>query len=485
MNVILLIRNWFCPYYRDLEPQVQRRTNTALFFLMLSLAAGAYSFCKWQAAGHIYLIESSMFLMVMELTGALVLKFTRSIRWALNFGFVGMMVNCFNLIYQTGGFVVSSQTLWIAVLFISFYLTATLLSAFIWSGFTLALTILMAYGHTTGYPYPNLPDVGNQVVVEAYTGAIVPSLIICAGLWFLINMRDDALSNASRMQHDAELHAQSAEQGAKTLSGVLTQVEHGASELSDVSNILSAQSTQLGSNVNLLNQSCEGQSSASEQITQQLHQFTMEMDTVAQALNQLADDSTVIDNKAQSSSVSLSATHEAITKIAETNKQITTVAAMITSVAEQTNLLALNAAIEAARAGEQGRGFAVVAEQVRELSKKSNDAAGEIRTILQQSHQEIVNGEELMDKTHTELTDIIKQINDIQGQTGSINQIVVRQSEVIQELHAASEEFSEGTSNTAGISQEVAQLGGELTAQATKVKEMVMMLDSALEGSKA
>jgi methyl-accepting chemotaxis protein len=58
--------------------------------------------------------------------------------------------------------------------------------------------------------------------------------------------------------------------------------------------------------------------------------------------------------------------------------KIDRIVTLIDRVAGQTNLLALNATIEAARAGEHGRGFAVVANEVKELSRHTRQAAGEI-----------------------------------------------------------------------------------------------------------
>ena len=87
--------------------------------------------------------------------------------------------------------------------------------------------------------------------------------------------------------------------------------------------------------------------------------------------------------------VALQETQGAMESVLQVSKRISGIISTINDIADQTNLLALNAAIEAARAGEAGRGFAVVAEEVRSLARKSSTSAGEIDTLVEETHQRV------------------------------------------------------------------------------------------------
>ncbi|HDM8152257.1 TPA: chemotaxis protein [Vibrio harveyi] len=480
MNPATLWRSAFMPRQTQWTRTQQRQADILSLFTFIAFLVGIYSLIKWSKHGYESLIFTSVLLIALELISAFSLRWFKQPALSLNLGFVGMSVHALNIIYQSGGVVDSTQTYWVPLLVVAFFLSGTRIMAISWSALVIVLSAVMTYQHVSGFGFPQLLLSESAQRVEIWSGTVLPLVVICIAQAFTAKQRDIAIESAEKAKAESELVAQKATEGELRLTEVLEQANQNSSELKQVSQVLDEQSSQLDAQVNALNVNSESQASAAEQMSQQVHHMTTGIEESSKFVEELREKSEGVHQQAEKSSELLEDSTQAISQIITSHEDIMKVADLITSVAEQTNLLALNAAIEAARAGEQGRGFAVVADQVRELSAKSSQSAVEIRNLLDRSEQEVKHGQSVVTSSTERMNTIIQQVTTISHDVQSLSGIMATQMTALKELDEASSEVANGVVNTKIIAETVAQYGSELNGQVVAVRNLTQQLDQVV-----
>jgi methyl-accepting chemotaxis protein len=137
---------------------------------------------------------------------------------------------------------------------------------------------------------------------------------------------------------------------------------------------------------------------------------------------------------------------------------------VIDDLAEQTNLLALNAAIEAARAGEHGLGFAVVADEVRKLAEKSAQSTKEISELIQSIQKEARKAVENMDRSTTIVNEGLDLGGELNTALRKISNVVTEVYKFAQEIGAATNEQSHGSSQIARATTRLNEITHEINS---------------------
>ncbi len=158
---------------------------------------------------------------------------------------------------------------------------------------------------------------------------------------------------------------------------------------------------------------------------------------------------------------------------------------VIDDLAEQTNLLALNAAIEAARAGEHGLGFAVVADEVRKLAEKSAQSTKEISELIQSIQKEARKAVENMDRSTGIVNDGLGLGQELNGALRKISNVVTEVYKFAQEIGAATNEQSHGSSQiaraTTRLNETTHEINSAVEEQASGAQAVVKAMERMRE----
>ncbi|OWQ83063.1 hypothetical protein CDN99_27405 [Roseateles aquatilis] len=163
---------------------------------------------------------------------------------------------------------------------------------------------------------------------------------------------------------------------------------------------------------------------------------------------------------------------ETMTSIGASSQRMSEIVAVIDAIAFQTNILALNAAVEAARAGEQGRGFAVVAAEVRNLAKRSAEAAGEVKVLIGESVTRVERGQSEVRTAGDAIAGIERGIGAVSAEIERIAHEVTEEAASLQQLRGNFTDVERVVQQNAALVEEAAASAASLNDQAERMNAL-------------
>jgi signal transduction histidine kinase len=252
-------------------------------------------------------------------------------------------------------------------------------------------------------------------------------------------------------------------------------------ELSQTSKAVSSAAVQAANTSQHLAQDAREQAVSNERVTaslQSMGEVARQNLDHASALKQSATEAR---RAAEGGALQMHAMTETMSEIQSAGADVVKINRIIDEIAFQTNILALNAAVEAARAGQAGLGFAVVAEEVRNLARRSSDAARETSETIQRSMSAGQRGVSVAGEVAEKLEIIAASTRRLDELAQSVAAVSERQNAGIGQIHQEANQMNQGIQSTAASAEEGANRAEEFTHQARALDGLAMELKALFQ----
>lgn len=250
------------------------------------------------------------------------------------------------------------------------------------------------------------------------------------------------------------------------LIDMISSVQHSATHIQQNTNNIAAGNTDLSSRT-------ESQASSLQQTAASMEEIKITVSQNAETADQASQLTTRASLISHSAADIMSNVIATMGNIENSANRIAFINNVINDIADQTNILALNAAVEAARAGEQGRGFAVVAAEVRNLAKRSSDAAKEINQLIAESVKNVNQGTERVTEAGNTMKELVSSIGQVNEIMQGITLASAEQSTGVTQIAQALNDIDNVTQKNALLVEDSTKITQDLSLQAVQLTRAV------------
>lgn len=245
---------------------------------------------------------------------------------------------------------------------------------------------------------------------------------------------------------------------------------------------INSASTQLSASSGTLAQASSEQAASLEETSSSLEEISAMVQQNAEHARQANTMAKEANKTAQKGIEGMGLMADSINEIKRSSEETFMIIKTIDEIAFQTNMLALNAAVEAARAGEAGRGFAVVAEEVRNLAKRSAEAAKKTGDLIAKSKKSLENGVSTSEEVRGILNDIADNAGRVSGLISEVSASSDEQARGINQINSAVAEMNRTTQSNSAGSEEISAATEELVSQSTELETTAASLKDITDG---
>jgi twitching motility protein PilJ len=178
---------------------------------------------------------------------------------------------------------------------------------------------------------------------------------------------------------------------------------------------------------------------------------------------------------------SVAETSKKVKRLTESSQEISKIVGLISEISAKTNLLAFNASIEAVRAGEHGQGFRIVADEVRRLAEQVTESTKDIEQLVTGIQLETGEVLAMMEKGTEQVVTGTRLVADTRETLSGLVEISQKIDQLVQTISVSTASQTIASQQVSQTIKEVAQVAEDTSTESQAVSAKLNQLVSVAE----